>query len=418
MEKIISINLTMLMVAFLVHLISCNSIPAKTASADIKFKVLPTYQHESIEEKFLGTLEDVDLLKLALKKIDDAILSAEAATIPGLGEAKTAITEFFDEVVEAKGGKINKKTEADAVKNEIEHSLNLRQIFNIESKLSTLRYKFQKQTLTPAQLEEVDDELYGIVDRFAKADSPFYKYPALAVKILLPLATTVESFMNELNDMSAYPRLKVLYNETEVPCLLQHALDFYLTPTMVDRFKAIRVNTDQHKRYFKYKIMRLIFYMGTESTESKTIQCQQINANKSEYESEVEAQFPHYKMSLDAKSIINAIWSFSKSLMHVQLSELPEALDSLLKPNLNYSDRVYLKDNLGDENVHFIGYDGKDKCVNGYFLLVRHRLNMEFQNANTKLKQFCADEVSDRYQITGNFFTKSVEYDWPYKMSK
>lgn len=58
----------MLMVAFLVHLISCNSIPAKTASADIKFKVLPTYQHESLEEKFVGTIEDVDLLNLAFTK--------------------------------------------------------------------------------------------------------------------------------------------------------------------------------------------------------------------------------------------------------------------------------------------------------------------------------------------------------------
>lgn len=409
MEKNILINLTILVMAFLIHDISCDSIPKGTATTDMKFELFG-YEHESLEKKFVGLVEEVEYLKSALEKINKVGIDAAAAQIPGLGEAKSAIEEYLEDIIKEKKGKIEKKAEADAVENEIEYYHISQQLFNIENKLTTLRYELHKKSFGNTELKRVDDQLFGIIHILAESDSPFYKYPALALKILLPLATVVESFMRKL-EKSRLSFAKPLHEETEVPCMLQLALGTYLKPIMFDRLNAIRVNTDQYKSAFKYSNIHLIIDSlsspDPNPNGAQFIRCQQINADENEYESEVKKQLPRYKMGSFLNSVGKAAWTLLKFIAMKQIPAVNNPLELFLELNEDKSDRVYLRDSLGEKNVYYIGEDGTDDCVRDYFLIVKSRITKEMRNAYSKVVPFCTDHgVLDRYERTSNLFIK------------
>lgn len=192
------------------------------------------------------------------------------------------------QMLDAKKGKILKRAEADAVITEIEYNLNAEHIDNIENQLSIIRYKMRKPTFSTDALFEIDNELYGIIEKFLNVESLFTRYPALALKTLLPLAKTVVLYMKKL---ISHPDL---YRTTVVPCFKLPRIHIFI-PGILYRLNEIRVNTDQHKSMYKYENMRKVIDAVRQINDQDPyiaqmpsypqLRCQQINGDKSAYES-------------------------------------------------------------------------------------------------------------------------------------
>lgn len=393
------------MVALLVHLISCD-----TSHNDVKFKLFE-YEHKPLDEKLVEMIEEVDKLGLALKKIDGLALDYAADAVI-MSPVKSAVDGFMNTVITAKAGKIAKKKEADAVKNEIEHSVNMQHISDIQNRLSTIQSEIQKSSFDSSQFEATDNELYKVVVAFAKSDSPFYKYPELAGKVLIPLSGIVKSFMTKLGE-NGVKADETLYKITEVPCMLKFALREYWKPIIFNRLNAIRVNADQSKCVYKYQNIKSILDSHQTDTyppnsmNTSYIKCQQIKGNKTDYEIEVAKELPRYKFVASTVKYLENIWELAKSLFSGGHFKLAETVESFFEPSRVSSNRVYMRDNLGEEKVYYIGDDGSDTCIHDYFSLLDYRINDAFMSAIGKMDSICKFFVS-RYEETGNFFTKLI----------
>lgn len=392
--------LTILLVTFLVHHIDCVGRAQQADLSDVNAKLFE-YQHDSIQDKFLASIKDVDLLDIGLEKLTTIAKDTAAGAIPGGSATRTAVVDVIQQFLDAKKRKKLKKAEATAIESEIEYIFVSQQLINIENKLSTIRYELQKLQKPPygaAKLWEIDNELYGVIETFFEVDSPFIKYPALALKTLLAVAEPVEIFMEKLKSSE-----NSAYATTEVPCMLQFTFVAYFVPAVFYRLNEIRVNTDQDKYMYKYEIIYDIIDLLNKGEDQKydgnQINCKERWANKKEYEIRVQEEFPRFKGGFSFTKLAKSGWQYISTIVKGDgLKSTKYAYEAFFSLNMEKNQNVYLWDNLGDGKTYFVGDDNDNSCIDDYFGVVEVRMFDKYKEAVSKLGEICGVKI---YNNTG-----------------
>lgn len=387
MKKNSFFNFTILVVVFLVHHSSCRiTRPIRTTKrpkpdpgdfdpSTIKFKL---YEHQtySLEKHLVGTVAGADPGNVLSRNANVAVVKVIAGVIPGLNEVAGAIADTLSELDRIKNAQETKKQEAKAIVDTILSYLAKKELIGFLHGFSSVMYGFRLWT-NAERYAQADIKIKEIINALADPASGFRQFPALATKILLPLATYVESRMKEVCSGSE-EGMQYICKNSEIPCALAKTIEIFYQPTLLERLNQIDVATDEaHIAEFgksrailgELKYSENISVLSDSDPSDDWIGTRH-QGDKATYDSEVRRELPAIKSSTSTKPIYPNLFSETKY----------EAVHDT-------KNMFLLRDNLGEQNEFFKFRHGL--FIGAYFGLVGNALKKEFSGAHHKVFGFC-----------------------------
>lgn len=364
MKKFLSFELLVFLVAIIIDHSNCEIENPTTASKTINFD-LYKYQHISLTEALADTVKKPDLNEKAVGKTVEMV----ADEMPGVDKIYSFASDLSEKIKEYKNDVKQKKKEGEAIVKEIQEYVAEWELHKMLYDLGKALYNLEKAVSPIEDLSDLETEIWGIINILADPSSPFQKMPALAVPLLLDLPDVLELVMNMAQNETKKAGKEMFI--TKSPCNLAYTIKSYFRPTLFDRLDEIQVNTDNNrfKHWGKCSAMRFSLdytfnpngYTWRGDTPNY-VSCERRQGNQAAYDAETRKAFPRTSTNI---------------IGHQEFDPVS-------------NDIVYLKDNLGDENVYFVGKNSR--CRDDYFALVRDRLELEFGAAYKKAMKFCTDE--------------------------